>query len=37
VEEAILWHGGDARQSRQAFTALSRREREQLLAWLATL
>ena len=37
VEEAILWHGGEASQARHAFMALSRSEREQLLAWLATL
>lgn len=36
-EEAILWHGGEASEARKAFIKLSRREREQLLAWLATL
>lgn len=37
VEEAILWHGGQAQASRRAFSALKRVQREQLLAWLATL
>jgi CxxC motif-containing protein (DUF1111 family) len=37
VEEAILWHGGQAQFSRRAFSALKRSQREQLLAWIATL
>jgi CxxC motif-containing protein (DUF1111 family) len=37
AEEAILWHGGEAEPARHAFMSLLRREREQLLTWLATL
>lgn len=37
LEEAILWHGGQAASARHAFSALTRGQREQLLAWVATL
>jgi len=37
IEEAILWHGGEAAASMQRFRKLSRREREELLAFLRSL
>jgi CxxC motif-containing protein (DUF1111 family) len=36
-EEAILWHGGEAEASREAFKALSLKERLQLLRFLESL
>jgi CxxC motif-containing protein (DUF1111 family) len=37
VAEAILWHGGEAAPSREAFRVAARRDRDALLAFLATL
>ncbi len=37
IEEAILWHGGEAEGSRDSFKALSREEREALLKFLRSL
>jgi CxxC motif-containing protein (DUF1111 family) len=37
LTEAILWHGGDAEVSREAFRAMSKPEREALLAFLSSL
>lgn len=37
IEEAILWHGGEARRSRQAFKKLSASQRAQLLKFLQSL
>jgi len=37
LEEAILWHGGEAEKARRAYTALERSERDQLLFFLDTL
>lgn len=37
AEEAVLWHGGEAAAARTAFMALSKRERADLLAFLAAL
>ena len=37
IEEAILWHGGEAQQSRQLFMNLSANERAELLAFLESL
>jgi len=37
VEEAILWHGGEADASRQAFLALAKPQRQALLQWLQQL
>lgn len=37
LEEAILWHGGEAESSRDAFRAMTRAEREALLAFLDSL
>lgn len=37
VEEAILWHGGEARESMLAFRALAADERAELLAFLEAL
>ncbi len=37
LTEAILWHGGEAQASRDAFAKLSKQEREELLAFLNTL
>lgn len=35
VEEAILWHGGEASAARQRFEQLPREDRQALLAWVA--
>jgi len=35
--EAILWHGGEAEAARERFRELSERERERLIAFLASL
>jgi len=37
IEEAVLWHGGEARRSRDAFVAMPARERAALLAFLRSL
>ena len=37
VEEAILWHGGEAQSSKEAFEGLSAVQKEQLLAFLNSL
>ena len=37
VVEAILWHGGEAQPSRDAFTRLSRAERDALVAFVRSL
>lgn len=37
LEEAILWHGGEAEASKEAFRNMSAVEREQLLAFLRSL
>jgi CxxC motif-containing protein (DUF1111 family) len=37
MEEAILWHGGEATQSRDAFIQLSKDDREKLLKFLKSL
>jgi len=37
LEEAILWHGGEAQAARDGFAALSQSEREALLAFVASL
>ncbi len=37
VEEAILWHGGEAQAARDAYAALSKEEREALLAFVNSL
>lgn len=37
LEEAILWHGGEARKSREQFKARSRAERAALIAFLKSL
>lgn len=37
IEEAIVWHGGEASQSTSAFSQLSRQERQALLAFLQSL
>jgi len=37
IEEAILWHGGEAEGPKAAFMALSRRERAQLVAFVSDL
>ncbi len=37
IEEAILWHGGEAGASRARFMRLTRNERQQLLEWLSRL
>ena len=37
MEEAILWHGGEAEKSKEAFKKLPKKERDKLLAFLNTL
>ncbi|GIX42482.1 MAG: thiol oxidoreductase [Leptospiraceae bacterium] len=37
IEEAILWHGGEAEQSKQKYVQLSRSEREALIKFLNSL
>ena len=37
VEEAILWHGGEAEQSRDAFKKLSRDDREAVIRFVESL
>ena len=37
VAEAILWHGGEAAATREAFRLAAKQDREALLAFLATL
>jgi len=37
VEEAILWHGGEAQASRDGYAALSKAEREALLSFVNSL
>ncbi|MGS0683297.1 di-heme oxidoredictase family protein [Shewanella sp. 125m-7] len=37
LEEAILWHGGEAEQSQQDFMTLSREERSQVIDFLMSL
>lgn len=37
LEEAILWHGGEAEASRQAYLALKAHQRQSLLQWLRQL
>ena len=35
--EAILWHGGEAQKSRDAFAQMSKSERDDLVAFLESL
>lgn len=37
LEEAILWHGGEARASRQAYETLSESEQAKLIKFLESL
>ncbi|MGC4056603.1 MAG: di-heme oxidoredictase family protein [Chitinophagaceae bacterium] len=37
MEEAILWHGGEAQRSRDQFTKLSKTERDELISFLHSL
>ena len=37
LEEAVLWHGGEAEKSKTRFTELEERERDLLLAFLGSL
>jgi len=37
IEEAVLWHGGEAQAARDAYAALSKVEREALLAFVNSL
>jgi CxxC motif-containing protein (DUF1111 family) len=37
LEEAVLWHGGEAQRARDAFTALDRSQRLALIAFLSSL
>ncbi|WDD99728.1 di-heme oxidoredictase family protein [Thalassomonas actiniarum] len=37
IEEAILWHGGEAQSSKEAFAGLSAAERDQLVSFVMSL
>ena len=37
IEEAILWHGGEAEASKEAFRSMSKTDREALLVFLGSL
>jgi CxxC motif-containing protein (DUF1111 family) len=37
VVEAILWHGGEAQKSRDAFVALPKADRDAIVAFLNSL
>ncbi len=37
IEEAILWHGGEAENSKNKFKKLSKKERQQLISFLESL
>ena len=37
VEEAILWHGGEAEPSKRAFMALSKEQRQRLIDFVMSL
>ncbi|MEA5464570.1 di-heme oxidoreductase family protein [Leptothoe sp. PORK10 BA2] len=37
VEEAILWHGGEAKAAQQSFMVMDQQQRQQLLAFLNSL
>jgi len=37
IEEAILWHGGEAESSKIAFTNLDATNREKIIAFINTL
>lgn len=37
IEEAILWHGGEAQRSRDAYLALPKADRDALLRYLKSL
>ena len=37
INEAILWHGGEAQAARDAFAKLSKEDRERLIAFVNSL
>lgn len=37
LEEAILWHGGEAQKTKENFMALEKKQREQLIKFIGTL
>ena len=37
IEEAILWHGGEAKKSKEFYTNLKKQDREALLAFLNSI
>jgi CxxC motif-containing protein (DUF1111 family) len=37
IEEAIMWHGGEAKVARDAFAGLSEADRERLIAFVNSL
>ncbi len=37
LEEAVLWHGGEAEPARERFEALTATQRQQLLTFLESL
>ncbi|MEL6573749.1 MAG: di-heme oxidoredictase family protein, partial [Pseudomonadota bacterium] len=37
LEEAILWHGGEAQTARDAFAAMTAADRDRLITFLESL
>jgi len=37
IEEAILWHGGEAQKSKESFVALTHTDRSALIAFVMSL
>ena len=37
IEEAILWHGGEAQKSKQAFMQLAKTDRDKIIKFLNSL
>ncbi len=37
IEEAVLWHGGEAEKSKQAFIHLAKTDRDKLIKFLNSL
>ena len=37
IEEAILWHGGEAKKTKEAFMALNKKERDEVIGFLNSI
>ena len=37
IKEAIMWHGGEAKSARDAFSKLQKSDRERLIAFIKSL